>query len=74
MTQWNQGCRTSDWDLQMFEIEVRLKNRSRWEWLVRTPDGRTMLFGHEASRKAASYEANRALFLLLSFAKRGDGP
>jgi hypothetical protein len=33
-----------------------------------------MLFGHEASRKAASYEANRALFLLLSFAKRGDGP
>ena len=38
MTQWNQGCRISDSDLQIFEIELRLKNRSRWEWLVRTPD------------------------------------
>jgi hypothetical protein len=74
LTQWNQGCRISDSDLQIFEIELRLKNRSRWEWLVRTRDGRTMLFGHEASRTAASYEANRALFLLLSSAKRGVGP
>jgi hypothetical protein len=31
-----------------------------------------MLFGHEASRKAASYEANRALFLLLSLPHRKE--
>jgi len=48
-------------------FEVILKGRGRkWVWSVRTTAGKAIMMGAESSRQAASYEANRALFLLLS--------
>jgi hypothetical protein len=47
-------------------FEVILKGRGRkWVWSVRTTAGKAIMMGAESSRQAASYEANRALFLLL---------
>jgi hypothetical protein len=54
-------------ELPTFEIQLKRK-RSRWNWLVCTLDGRSMIQGTAATRAKASYLANRALFLLLSTA------
>jgi hypothetical protein len=43
-----------------------VKKRGRkWTWCVRTAEGMAIMQGHEASRAAAKYQADRALFLLL---------
>lgn len=48
-------------------FEVLLKRRGRrWSWSVSTTEGALVVMGSRSSRWAASYEANRALFLLLS--------
>jgi hypothetical protein len=50
-------------------FEVVLKRRGRgWSWDVCTTEGALVMTGSRRSRSAASYEANRALFLLLSSA------
>jgi hypothetical protein len=50
-----------------FVFEVVLKQRGRgWSWDVCTTEGALVMTGFGTSRPAASYEANRALFLLLS--------
>ena len=48
-----------------FDIVLKARGRGRWKWSVRTTDGHTVISGSECSRSAASYKAERALFLLL---------
>ena len=46
--------------------DVALKKRGRkWIWSVTTTEEQLVMVGAEASRSAASYRANSALFLLL---------
>jgi hypothetical protein len=54
---------TSD-QFQVFEVVLK-KRRRTWLWVVSTTDGNAVIEGSESSRPAASYHANRALFLLL---------
>jgi hypothetical protein len=50
-------------------FEVVLKKRGRkWNWRVCTPEGDVVMQGAEASRRAAKYKADRALFQLLQSA------
>lgn len=65
MAQCNDEYSIETDDLPSFDIHLRQK-RHRWKWLVVTSDDRPMMHGHAASRAAASYAANRALFLLLA--------
>jgi hypothetical protein len=44
------------------------KRRRAWRWFVTTTEGKLVMCGSEASRPAAKYQANRAMFLLLSAA------
>lgn len=60
-------------ELPTFDIQLRRK-RSGWVWLVCTEDGRQMMRGSEATRATAAYNANRALFLLLSAANPKSAP
>jgi hypothetical protein len=47
-------------------FEVVLKKRGRkWRWCVCTIEGKAVMHGSEASRPAAKYQADRALFQLL---------
>jgi hypothetical protein len=47
-------------------FEMVLKKRGRkWTWCVRSTEGVVIMQGSEASRAAAKYQADRALFLLL---------
>ena len=59
-------------------FKVFLKRRGRrWAWSVSTTEGAVVMTGSQSSRSAASYEANRALFLLLLSAPyrlRRNGP
>lgn len=48
-----------------FEISFKRRRRS-WSWSVSTSEGTPVIAGSRSSRAAARYEANRALFLLLS--------
>ncbi|MGZ4965220.1 MAG: hypothetical protein ACXWC8_21910 [Limisphaerales bacterium] len=41
------------------------KRRRTWKWRVCTPAGDVIMHGSESGRPAASYQADRALFLLL---------
>jgi len=54
---------TSD-QFQIFEVFFK-KRRRKWLWRVSTTDGDAVIEGSESSRLAATYNANRALFLLL---------
>ncbi len=67
MDRANWGVDRIEAELPIFDIQLRRK-RSRWSWLVSTHDGRPMMRGNAATRMTASYNANRALFLLLSAA------
>jgi hypothetical protein len=49
----------------MFEVILRKRGRTRWEWRVCDSTGREIMRGWEASRPAARYKGERALFLLL---------
>jgi hypothetical protein len=47
-------------------FDVVLKKRGRaWRWCVSTTEGKLMMQGTEPHRRAAKYQASRALFLLL---------
>jgi hypothetical protein len=62
----NQG---TDSDFSYFETQL-MKKRDHWTWLVSTREGKGLMRGSEASRLAASYRANQALFLLLGATRR----
>jgi hypothetical protein len=49
----------------MFEVTLRKRGRTRWEWRVCDSTGREIMQGWETSRPAARYKGERALFLLL---------
>jgi len=49
----------------MFEVILRKRGRTRWEWRVCDSTGREIMQGWEMSRPAARYKGERALFLLL---------
>jgi len=49
----------------MFEMTLRKRGRTRWEWRVCDSAGREIMRGWETSRPAARYKGERALFLLL---------
>lgn len=51
-------------ELPLFEIQLRPRRRA-CRWYLCTPEGRALMQGSEASRAAAGYQANRALFLML---------
>ena len=52
-------------ELPTYQIQIKRK-RVRWKWLVSTLGGDPMMHGSEASRAAAAYAANRAVFLLIA--------
>lgn len=49
----------------MFEVVLRRRGRTRWQWQVCDRAGRVIMQGFEDSRPAARYRGERALFLLL---------
>jgi hypothetical protein len=64
---WSTGKHTSSGQKNhlMFEVTLRKRGRTRWEWRVCDSTGREIMQGREASRPAARYKGERALFLLL---------
>ena len=50
--------------LPVFELALTKRGRT-WRWRVCTTEGAVVMQGSEASRPAAKYKADRALFLLL---------
>jgi hypothetical protein len=54
----------------MFEVVLRRRGRTRWQWQVCDRAGRVIMQGFEESRPAAQYRGERALFLLLLTAGR----
>ena len=57
--------------LAMFEVLLRRRGRTRWQWQVCDRTGKIIMQGWEDSRPAAKYSAERALFLLLLTIRRG---
>jgi hypothetical protein len=57
----------------LFEVVLKQRGRS-WSWSIGTTEGTLVMTGSKSSRSAASYEANRALFLLLSTAASRSRP
>jgi hypothetical protein len=52
-----------------FRFWIRVNGRAKiWKWAVCTAEGQLVMKGVEGARPAAVYQANRALFLLLSSA------
>jgi hypothetical protein len=49
----------------MFEVTLRKRRRTRWQWRVCDSAGREIMQGWELSRAEARYKGERALFLLL---------
>ena len=49
----------------MFEVLLRRRGRTRWQWQVCDRAGKAIMQGFEDSRPGAKYRGNRALFLLL---------
>ena len=49
----------------MFEVVLRKRGRTRWQWQVCDRAGKVIMEGFEDSRPAAKYRGERALFLLL---------
>jgi len=49
----------------MFEVVLRRRGRTRWQWQVCDRAGKVIMDGFEDSRAAAKYRGERALFLLL---------
>ena len=54
----------------MFEVVLRRRGRTRWQWQVCDRAGRLIMQGFADSRPAAKYRGDRALFLLLLTAGR----
>ena len=53
----------------VFDTTVRRHGRE-WRWFVSTTEGVVVMCGSERRRSAATYQASRALFLLLSAGPR----
>ncbi len=53
-------------------LEVKLIDRARrgWHWEVRDATGKLVAHGRERDRRAAKYQADRALFQLLNVLSR----
>ena len=49
---------------QVFDVVLKQRGRS-WRWCVCTTEQKAVIQGSEASRRAAKYKADRALFQLL---------
>ena len=49
----------------MFEVVLRKRGRTRWQWQVCDRAGKMIMQGFEDSRPEAKYRGDRALFLLL---------
>jgi hypothetical protein len=56
----------------MFEVEIKKRGRSRWEWWVFDSSRKMLMSGWENSRPAARYHSARALFLLLAHPQRSN--
>jgi hypothetical protein len=54
----------------MFEVMLKKRGRTRWQWQVCDRAGKVIMQGFEDSRLAAKYRGERALFLLLLTAGR----
>ena len=54
----------------IFEVVLRRRGRTRWQWQVHDRAGKVIMDGFEDSRPAAKYRGDRALFLLLLTAGR----
>ncbi|QOZ51280.1 hypothetical protein XH90_07705 [Bradyrhizobium sp. CCBAU 53338] len=52
-------------EFQFFEVALAQRRRRTWAWSIRTSQGEVVMRGRGASRPAAKYQADRALFLLL---------
>jgi hypothetical protein len=50
----------------MFEVVIVRRSPMRWEWRVCDRKGAILMHGSERTRRAARYEGDRALFLLLA--------
>ena len=51
-------------EFQTFQVTLSRRGKA-WKWCVCTVEGHAVMGGSERSRRAARYNANRALFLLL---------
>jgi hypothetical protein len=51
-------------EFQTFQVALSKRGKA-WRWCVCTVEGHVVMGGSERSRRAARYNANRALFLLL---------
>ena len=49
----------------MFDVVLKRRGRSRWQWQVFDRAGKMIMQGFEESRQAAKYRGERGLFLLL---------
>ena len=49
----------------IFDGLLKKRGRATWRWCVCTTEGNAVMHGSESSRRAAKYNADRALFLLL---------
>lgn len=56
--------------LPLFEFRVQTRRRG-CRWYLFTGEGRVVMQGSEATRAAASYQATRALFLMLLGSAQG---
>ena len=54
----------------MFEVALRKRGRTRWQWQVCDRAGKVIMQGFDDSRPAAKYRGERALLLLLLTAGR----
>jgi hypothetical protein len=52
-------------EFPIFELALTRRRRRKWGWRVRAAQGEVVMQGWEASRPAAKYQADRALFQLL---------
>lgn len=52
-------------EFAIFDAALMRRRRGKWAWSIRTAEGEVVMTGSEASRPAAKYQAERALFLLL---------
>ena len=57
----------------VFEVVLKQRGR-RWLWSLCTAEGALVMTGSRSSRAAASYEANRALLLMLQSAPYRSRP
>ncbi len=56
--------------LPLFDFRLQTRRRG-CRWYLFTGEGRVVMQGSEATRAAASYQATRALFLMLLASARG---